>query len=78
MESNKRHDVAFVLPDWYAFLDDARGRLFADYCTELGVLLPVGMGILDRFDSILARLGAPELSSVVIPGQQIRAQVCNY
>jgi len=30
MESNKRYDVAIVLPEWYAFLDHARGRLFAD------------------------------------------------
>jgi len=53
---------------------DVRGRLLADYCTDLGVRVPEDIGILGRFDSINARLCTPELSSVVIPGKQIGMQ----
>lgn len=52
-------------------IHDMRGRLLADYCTELGVRVPEDIGILGRFDTINARLCTPELSSVVIPGKQI-------
>ena len=50
---------------------DMRGRLIADYCTELGVKVPEDIGILGRFDSINARLCTPELSSIVLPAKQI-------
>lgn len=53
---------------------DTRGRLLADYCTELGVKVPEEVGILGRFDSINARLCTPELSSVVMPAKQMGGQ----
>ena len=53
---------------------DMRGRLIADYCTDLGVRVPEDIGILGRFDSINARLCTPELSSVVMPAKQIGAR----
>jgi len=53
---------------------DMRGRLIADYCTELGVRVPEDIGILGRFDSINARLCTPELSSVVLPAKEIGAR----
>ncbi|NWK55848.1 substrate-binding domain-containing protein [Verrucomicrobiaceae bacterium N1E253] len=53
---------------------DMRGRLVADYCTELGIKVPEQVGILGRFDSINARLCTPELSSIVMPARQIGGQ----
>ncbi|BDS07897.1 XylR family transcriptional regulator [Oceaniferula spumae] len=50
---------------------DMRGRLLADYCTELGLQVPEEVGILGRFDSINSRLCTPELSSIVMPGREI-------
>ena len=53
---------------------DARGRLLADYCAELGVSVPDKIGILGRFDSIHARLSTPELSSLAVPAREIGEQ----
>ncbi|MBK1856257.1 helix-turn-helix domain-containing protein [Verrucomicrobiaceae bacterium 5K15] len=50
---------------------DMRGRLFADFCTAYDVRVPEQVGILGRFDSINARLCTPELSSIVMPTQEI-------
>lgn len=53
---------------------DMRGRLIADYCTDLGVRVPEDIGILGRFNSINARLCTPELSSIVMPAKEVGTQ----
>ena len=57
---------------------DTRGRLLADYCTELGIAVPDRVGILGRFDSINARLCTPELSSVIMPSKRIGTEAVQF